>query len=249
MARPRVDLTLVVVKGSVYRDVAVDRRHAREPHGRVRRRAAHNAAEGERARVRADHPEVRRLRDQARGEAVVALERRERAETAVLLGGDHLKHHVPGEPSAARLERSERVESGHHAALHVHGTAAVHRAVLDRARPRAEPPRLGALRHHVHVAVQAEARRRLVRSRERDRRAPQLGARGLLARVTGARAQHVQVVLDHLYRESQIPSDRSRLLHRRALVAGHAANANEPARVAGDRVGIDCFEGFHAQVV
>ena len=88
----RVDLPLVLRERCVHLDVAVDRGATLEPERRVRRAAVDGAAERQRAGLRADDREAGRLRDQAGVEAVVALERCERAEPAVLLRGDALEH-------------------------------------------------------------------------------------------------------------------------------------------------------------
>jgi hypothetical protein len=66
------------VQRDVDRQVAVDRRHALQAQRGVRRPAAHGPGERQCAAVRADDPQLGRLGDQARGEAVVALEGGER---------------------------------------------------------------------------------------------------------------------------------------------------------------------------
>ena len=78
---------LVGLQRRVHAHVAVDRRAALEPLRGVRRAPAHDAAERQRAGLGADDSEARRLREQRGVERRVALERRERAEPAVLLRG------------------------------------------------------------------------------------------------------------------------------------------------------------------
>ncbi len=192
---------LVLAERAVDLDVAVDRGLTLEPQRRVGGAAAHLAGEGEGAGLGADHVEPGGLRDQAGVEAVVALECREGAEAAVLLRGHRLEHDLAGGPPA---HGGEGVERGHHRALHVHRAAAVEEAVLDRARPRAEAPLVGAGRHHVHVAVHAQARRAL-EAGQRDGQAEQLLARRLLARMRRVRAQGGEVVLVELRLEPQRP--------------------------------------------
>jgi hypothetical protein len=75
----------VLGEREVHAHVAVDRGAALEPHRGVRAAAGHDAAEGERAGLRADDREAGRLRDQRRVEARVAPERGEGAQAAVLL--------------------------------------------------------------------------------------------------------------------------------------------------------------------
>ena len=146
-----VELALVGLEREVEPDVAVERRAAGEPQRGVGGAAAHGGAEGQRAGLRAHDLEVRRLGDQAGVEGGVALERGERAEPAVLLGGDREQHDLGVD--AARLQLGQRVQRRDDAALHVDRPAAVDVAVLDHARPRPVPPRLAALGDHVDVAA------------------------------------------------------------------------------------------------
>ena len=77
--------------------------------------------------------EAGRLRDQRGVEAVVALQRGERPEAAVLLAR-HAQEHDLGRRRARVAQRRERVQAGDHARLHVDRAAPVHAR-----RPRSRP--------------------------------------------------------------------------------------------------------------
>ena len=227
------------VQRGVDAHVAVDRRHAREPLGGVRRAAAHDAAEGQRARLRADDAQAGRLGQQRGVEGRVALQRGERPEPAVLLGGDGLQHDL-GRRRADAAQRRERVQRGDHRALHVHRAAPVQAAVLDHARPR-PCPRLGPRPDDVDVPVQAQP---AAVAGERRGHAPQLVARRLLAGMVGVRAQRGEVVLVQVGVEPGGLRALGEELERGALVAGDAGDPHQLGGVAGEGVHIQRREGF-----
>jgi hypothetical protein len=90
----------------------------------VGRLARDDAGEGQRAGLGADQLERGRLGDQAGGEVVVALQRRERAEAAVLLRGHGDDDHV----AARLLGGGRRVQRRRDPGLHVDRPAPVEEA-------------------------------------------------------------------------------------------------------------------------
>ena len=167
--------------------VAVDRRAALQPHRGVRGAAVDGAAEGQRAGLGADDGEAGRLGDQAGVEAVVALERGERPQAAVLLGR-HAQQHDLRRRRPAGAQRGERVQRRDHAALHVDRAAPVDAAVRERARPRPVPPRLASPAPRRRRGRRGRAARAAC-PRSVDGQREQLAARRLLAGMAGVRAQ------------------------------------------------------------
>ena len=154
----------------------------------------HHALEGQRAGLRADDVEARRLGDQARVERGVALERGERAEAAVLLGGHRHEHDV-GRRAAGAGHLGQRVQRRDHRALHVDAAAPVQPAVLQRARPRAVAPRRRPRRDDVDVAAERQSRPAR-RGRRPSTVRPHSSPRArLLAGMVGVRPQRREVVL------------------------------------------------------
>jgi hypothetical protein len=202
--------------------LALTRRAAVTPAGGVRGAARDHVPEGERTGLRAHDVEGGRLGDQRRVEGAVALERGERAEAAVLLGGDALED--DSRPAGA-AQGGQRVQRGDDGALHVDRAAAVQAAVLEHARPRSVPPRRGAGPDDVDVSVQAQPARRL--AGQRDRQAPQLVARRLLARMARVGAQPRQVVLVEVRLEAEAGRQVGEHLERRPLLAGDAGDPDQ----------------------
>jgi hypothetical protein len=220
----------VLGERGVDRDVAVDRREPLEPHRRVRRAPEDGALERERAGLRADDGEAGRLRDQAGVEAVVALERRERAEAAVLLGRHALEHHLRSR-RPRRPQRGERVHRRDHAALHVDAAAPVDEPVLDRARPRPVPPPLAPRRDDVDVRADAQPPRQ--RPGQHDVQRRQLRPGGFLTRVARMRPQRFEVV----ELERGLEPERLRSLGKPReglpLGAGHRGDPDQRREVRG----------------
>ena len=221
------------VQRGVDAHVAVDRRAALQPRRGVRGAAGHDEPEGERAGLRADDVEAGRLGDQGGVEGGVALERGERAEPAVLLRRDALQHDL----GAASLDAAASACSMRDdRALHVDRAAAVQPPVLD-GPPRAVAPRLGPGSDDVDVAVERQPAGPL--SGAGDRQAPELVARGLLARMVGVRAQGREVVLVQVGGQAERGRQLGERAERRPLVAGRARDrssaAASPIRASGSR--------------
>jgi len=190
----------------------------------------------ERARLRADDREARRLRDQARVEAVVAFERRERAQAAVLLRRHAQQHHL-GRRRAGPPQRGQRVQSRDHAALHVDRAAPVHAAAGDRTRPRPVAPGLVTGRDDVDMAVEAQAPG--ARAGQRDGEGHQLGSRRLLAGVPRIRAQGGQVVLDEFRLEAERLRSPGEQRERGPLLPSLAGHLDQPGEIGGQECRID----------
>jgi hypothetical protein len=236
----RVHAPLVLGQRAVHGQVAVDRRDALQAVGGVRAAPVHDAGEGQRAGLRADDVQPGGLGDQARVEGVVALERGERPEAAVLLRADRGEHDLAVRRAPA--QRGQRVQRGDHAALHVDASATPDAAVGDAAGPGAVPPGDRALGHDVDVAVERQPRRIGARPGDADRQPPQLGARRLLAGMSGMRAQRGEVVAVQVGAQAERGRELAEALERRALVAGDAGHLDERGGVAGERAGVDAGE-------
>ncbi len=102
---------LQAVERAMDRQVAIDRRDALRPEGRVGRDAVDLASERDRAGLRADDVEPGRLRDQARVPPVVLPQRGERPDPAVLLGGDRQEGRVD-RPASDRSAAAPRARAG-----------------------------------------------------------------------------------------------------------------------------------------
>ena len=171
----------------------------------------------------------------AASKRVVALERGERAQAAVLLG-----RHAPARRRrpAPRAGASARPRRRRAARRRGRPSCRPTRA-RRRARPRSSPPnggarpRLLARADDVEVAVRGTAAARPATGGERGDSAPTSSvARRLLAGVAGVRAQRGEVVLDDLGVEALRGGERGEQLDGVALVAGQARHLHERAEVA-----------------
>jgi len=165
----------------VHQQVLLDRVHALGPHRAVRRETGDAQPEGQRAGARRDQGARRGLAHHRQVAAVAALQRRERAQSAVLLADDTLQLQ-PAAQSHPRLpQRLDRHHLARQPALHVARTATQDPTCTHRAGPRRARPRVGrADRHDVQVAVEHNGR--AVFAAPGADQAPGLVARGLHAR-------------------------------------------------------------------
>ena len=169
-------------------------------------------------------------------EGRVALERRERPEPAVLLGGDALQHDLGRRRGAARSAASA-CSAATTAPFMSTEPRPCSAAVLERARPRPVPPRRRPGPDDVDVAVERTAARRrrpgAWPSGPTARRAapPRPGGRGW-------RAQRGEVVRVQVGLEPARGGQLGERLEHRPLVAGDARDPQDRRRVAGERAGI-----------
>ena len=117
----------------------------------------HRALERQRAGLGAHDGEPGRLGDQAGVEAVVALERRERPEAAVLLRRHALSSTTSGVGVPAARSAARACSAAITPPFMSTAPAPVHAAVGDRARPRPVAPRLVPGGDDVDVPVQRTA--------------------------------------------------------------------------------------------
>jgi hypothetical protein len=230
---PRVERALVLGQRRVHGQVAVDGRHALEAMGRVRGHARHHPLEGQRAGLRADDVEARRLGDQAPIEGGVALQRGEGAEPAVLLGADGHEHELLPRPAGGG-HGGQRVQGRDDRALHVHAAAAVEHPVGHGARPRsAVAPFRAAGRDDVDVPAHRQPPRPA--AGHGDGQPPEFVARRLLAGVVGMPSQRGEIVAMEVGPQAQPAGQLAEALERGALVAGRAGDLDERGGVARQR--------------
>jgi hypothetical protein len=137
----------------------VDRADALGAPGGVRGATLDAQAEGESPRVRRHHVELRRLGDHACVRTPPALERGERAETAVLLPLHRRQHDVPPQADPGHAQRPDRPQRRDQAGLHVATAPAMETAVADVGGVGRGGPHVRiAYRHDVDVPVQHQGR-------------------------------------------------------------------------------------------
>ncbi len=228
--------------GRPQRPELLDGTHAVAPTRRVRGLTTDAQPEGERSTVRGDDVHLRGLRDHAGIGAPAALQRRVRAEAAILLAEHAGQQQVAAQPHARGLDGMDGVRRCNEAGLHVAGAATVHATVADLRGERRIDPCVGiAGGHHVDVAVEHQ-RCTVAGAVQPTDHAPRLATIHLHAGEVGTRSEVRQIDLPVIDVETVLGEVRRhvRLCVVLGVGAAHAGNAHHRGELVEHRLP-QCF--------